>query len=684
MNSTIRRILMGKDAEERRDMLEAEEDATDTIDAALLGRVVKGSGSGGGPLAEIAGVRAITSPELYRDLEVHRSYDGTALGSTLMGAVDHTRLQGGREFLAALLDCPTDDVELLRKRQACLKTLERAADASGVALKLHDMATVESDVLWMFRYREDESLRTLYDISFFRMWFLRGFNTSSWALTGMNMHRIFVSPLIGLLSPIVYFVVPYLVVRFKFGLKLSFGTYLWLLYKSMVAANDMVKLPSSMRWAKYASYLFSMVFYFQSVFTSFEVSSTLRKVCRSLSTRVSRVTRFFDKAVEVRSAVWSDDIATKWFPRLPLNPSAPPIPPGEHPPRFGVLLGNFGSELKAFRTFDHAAAAAVLRSVYAIDALLSIPRARAELGATWADYVEPSDGQGPVLELEGMKHPGLRPEVAVPNTWILGAGGARHALLTGPNAGGKSTLLKGVLLSVLMSQTLTIAPCTTSCRLTPFHFISSHINVPDSQGRESLFEAEMHRSKRNLDALKALAPGQRALVVMDEIFSSTNPLEGIAGAFAVAKSMAAHPGALCIISTHYLYLCKLERDTNLAFRNFRMPVQLQLHGGDSRVVAHPYRVRRGVSRQYVALELLRQSGFGDEILDEAITIKRRLLGKEEKTEKVKEKDKSEKVEEEEQAEKAEEEEKSEKVKEEEKSEKAEEEEQAEKAEEEGG
>ena len=45
-------------------------------------------------------------------------------------------------------------------------------------------------------------------------------------------------------------------------------------------------------------------------------------------------------------------------------------------------------------------------------------------------------------------------------------------------------------------------------------------------------------------------------------------------------------------------------------------------------------IPHGVSRQYVALELLRQSGFGVEILDEAIAIKRHLLGKD-KTNKTK-------------------------------------------------
>ena len=158
--------------------------------------------------------------------------------------------------------------------------------------------------------------------------------------------------------------------------------------------------------------------------------------------------------------------------------------------------------------------------------------------------------------------------------------------------------------------------------MTPFQFISSHINVPDNQGHESLFEAEMHRAKRNLDAIKALSEHQLALVVMDEIFSSTNPVEGIAGAFAVAKRLAADPRTLCIISTHYLYLCKLERSTGKAFRNYKMPVVLDSAGI---TVGRPFRLCTGISRQYVALELLRKSGFDDDVIADALEVKNELL-----------------------------------------------------------
>jgi DNA mismatch repair ATPase MutS len=253
-----------------------------------------------------------------------------------------------------------------------------------------------------------------------------------------------------------------------------------------------------------------------------------------------------------------------------------------------------------------------MRVAYALDTLLSIPRARATMGATWAEFVATEGSSKALLDVRGLRHPCLAGGDAVENDWCLGES---NALLTGPNAGGKSTLLKATLAAVLMAQTLTIAPCSGGCRLTPFSYLSSHINVPDSAGRESLFEAEMHRAKRNLDTLSALAPGRRALIVMDEIFSSTNPVEGIAGAFAVARRLAAHPGALCIISTHYTYLCKLERETGGLFLNFRMPV------GDT----DKFKLMRGVSRQYVALELLRRSGFDEGIVSDAIEVKRTLL-----------------------------------------------------------
>jgi hypothetical protein len=528
-----------------------------------------------------------------------------------MPAIDQTRLRGGHLFFQALVNKPTDDVAVLCARQASVQALEARALHAPPAIidaALEDMATTEDDMLWMFRYRDEESLRTLYETAFFRMWALRALNNSPLALTSANLHQMVVSPLIGLLTPIVYFVLPYFVLRIKLGMRLPFRSYVWLLFKSMGGLAD-ISTGGGGRWIKYASCAFSMVFYFQSIFTSFQVSSTLRKVCRSLAMRVSRVMRFLRAASVLRDTLWSDELASSWFPALSDTTRADDV---MRPPPSDCSPLHFGQGLCSFKTFDHGAATRTMHVAYALDALLSIPRARAAMHGSWASFV--SEG-GTLLDMRGVRHPSLG-QGAVDNDWTLGK---HHALLTGPNAGGKSTLMKATLATVLMAQTLTITPCSGSCRMTPFSYISSHINVPDSAGHESLFEAEMHRAKRNLDKLAGLVPGKRALIVMDEIFSSTNPVEGIAGAYAVARRIAANPGALAIISTHYTYLCKLERDTGGAFKNFRMPVPT------SKSALSPYKLMRGVSRQYVALELLRRSGFDDSIVSDAIAVKRSLL-----------------------------------------------------------
>ena len=642
-------FLVGKDAEERREMLEAEDEQVSTQDRRphhddIVDKTIEEGTYGGGGGGEAASFSA----ELFRDLDVFSSDMEVASSSRpLLDVLDKTHLRGGRALTATLLKRPIYDSDVLRGRQTCLKDM-LTRYGPDERRRLSDMASKEADVLWMFRYRDDDTVKMLYDMSFYRTWFLKGFNSSSLALTGMNLYRIIVSPIMGLLSPVVYIIAPYLVMRFKLGLKISFRAYAWILFKSMTAAGEsLIRVPSSMRWVRYLSCAFSLVFYFQSVFTSFEISSTLRKICRSLSDRVANVHTFFKHAAVLTDKLWSDDVVDRWFPSIPKdNGLHHPFPLPDvvaRPPSSGIislLTSNFGQNLKAFLMFDHASAARLMVRVYAIDALVSIRDARDHVKGCWTEFVgspssssssssssppSPSSLQAPVFDMDGLRHPALTDKNVVdvvPNRWNLGdSGESKHALLTGPNAGGKSTLLKGVLVSALMSQTLTISPCETACRMTPFAYISSSINVPDGNGRESLFEAEMRRAKGSLDVLRTIPPTHKALVVMDEIFSSTNPVEGIAGAFAVARNMASYANAMCIISTHYLYLCRLERETKRSFVNYRMPVSFD----DVRVIDRPYKLELGVSRQFVALELLRQSGFGDDILADAILVKNQLL-----------------------------------------------------------
>ena len=95
-------------------------------------------------------------------------------------------------------------------------------------------------------------------------------------------------------------------------------------------------------------------------------------------------------------------------------------------------------------------------------------------------------------------------------------------LLSGPNGSGKSTYIKSVLENIILAQTIGFSFCQ-EMSLTPFHNFITHLNIPDCQGKESLFQAEMNRCYQYLQELQSLnQEGKFSFNIIDEIFVSTN------------------------------------------------------------------------------------------------------------------------------------------------------------------
>lgn len=574
-----------------------------------------------------AGEKADFRNEVFIDAEI---LVGEA---TLIRTLDTTTMRGSKLYLQTLLTHPIDDVDLLRERSGALERLRRkykidrdAWDARMTRMKAHEL-----DVLSLCS-EPDEAIREFQDLAFFRTGLLRYLNGSPMMLTAVNTYRIVVSPAIGLLSPIVYFVLPYIIMRWKLGIPVSFKTYMWIMYKSFVASDGMMVLPQSVRWVKYLSCGLSMLFYFQSVFNSIELSQTLFAVCTLITDQIRHVRTFVSDAQQVARALWDDDLRRCFFPEEPEFPDAwaSALTEGHVSDADDVkfnVLSNFGRELCEFKAFDRSACLAALRCSYAADCLIAV----AKLLVPSSDRtpqafcrVEFLDAEaGPNLVMRDLWHPCIDATKAVRNTVQLGKGKkcAPNVILTGPNAGGKSTLLRAILIATIMSQTLTIAP-SSSVRMTPFTFVNSQINVPDSEGKRSLFQEEMWRARTNLERIRHLPAGRHALVVIDEIFSSTNPIEGIAGGFSIARILSSFTSCISIISTHFTYLCRLARATRGRFRNYQMPVLAIDDNNDS--FTYPYRFVPGVCRQYIALELLRRSGFDEDVVDGALRVKKEL------------------------------------------------------------
>ena len=102
----------------------------------------------------------------------------------------------------------------------------------------------------------------------------------------------------------------------------------------------------------------------------------------------------------------------------------------------------------------------------------------------------------PELNIKDLWHPYLIEDNVVKNSIIM----KNNLLITGPNAAGKSTFIKSVIINILLSQTIGINSCSLF-EITPFHLIETYLHIPDVKGKSSLFEAEMFRSKEYIEKL---------------------------------------------------------------------------------------------------------------------------------------------------------------------------------------
>jgi hypothetical protein len=134
----------------------------------------------------------------------------------------------------------------------------------------------------------------------------------------------------------------------------------------------------------------------------------------------------------------------------------------------------------------------------------------------------------------------------VKNTYTL-----NNMVVTGPNASGKTTFLKMTLINVLLSQQFGCG-FYRSATIRPYDTFACYVNIPDTCGRDSLFQAEARRCKEIIEADKT----KRTLCIFDELFSGTNPEEAIATGSSMLRYLLKYDTFDFLLTTHFVELCK--------------------------------------------------------------------------------------------------------------------------------
>jgi hypothetical protein len=131
----------------------------------------------------------------------------------------------------------------------------------------------------------------------------------------------------------------------------------------------------------------------------------------------------------------------------------------------------------------------------------------------------------------------------------------KKLIITGPNAAGKTTIIKTTLFNILLSQQLGYGVYNTAT-IAPYHFLHCYLNIPDTSGRDSLFQAESRRCKEILDCITEHA-SKRHFGIFDELYSGTNPYEAVASAYGYIDHISAMKNVDFMLTTHYISLCEL-------------------------------------------------------------------------------------------------------------------------------
>ena len=185
----------------------------------------------------------------------------------------------------------------------------------------------------------------------------------------------------------------------------------------------------------------------------------------------------------------------------------------------------------------------------------------------------------------------------------------KQLIITGPNAAGKTTVIKSTLFNIILSQQIGYG-FYKQAEINPYDYLHCYLNIPDTSGRDSLFQAE---SRRCMEILRCIMdnPTKRHFCIFDELYSGTNPYEAVAAAYGYIAFISKNPRVDLILTTHYIELCQLlEKRNSGAITNLHMSVS-------SDTGAYLYKIANGISTIKGGLKVLRDLDYPSEIVESA-------------------------------------------------------------------
>ena len=245
----------------------------------------------------------------------------------------------------------------------------------------------------------------------------------------------------------------------------------------------------------------------------------------------------------------------------------------------------------------------VAQAISELDSLCALARLALEPG--W-NFPEIDDSLS--VSIEGGRHPLVDQSLRnsfVPNGLELSPETRLTLIITGPNMGGKSTVMRQVALIAILGQMGAPVPATKA-RWGSFSSVHTRIGAHDAIARgQSTFMVEMSELAHILHNAD-----KRALIVLDEIGRGTSTYDGISVAWATLEWICSKIEARTLFATHYHELTRLaSRLPRVANAHMAVDGDRGAKKSASSSLRFLYELREGASSDSFGIQVAKLAGL---------------------------------------------------------------------------
>ena len=223
------------------------------------------------------------------------------------------------------------------------------------------------------------------------------------------------------------------------------------------------------------------------------------------------------------------------------------------------------------------------------------------------------NNNSPYIELKECVHPCLlsRNQNFVPNDISIGKNGKNLIVITGPNMGGKSTLLRQVCITAIIAQIGCYVPAK-ECTMSIVDRIFTRIGASDKllEGK-STFYVEMEETQNILrNATK------NSLVIMDELGRGTSTKDGKVIAKTILSVLENRIQCRCLFTTHYhdiIEWCRNEEKIGLFYMESNVDEK-------TKDISFLYKFKEGICPESYGISVAKLAGLPESIINMARNI----------------------------------------------------------------